>query len=148
MTARPPASRVSAVELAAEIAQTRDRLSRGLARLDRDYALRHLSVRATRLARHAEFDAGKLRETLRRDGLPLAVIGIGLGWLSVAGSDAGHGLLQRLGGVIAALQHFAREFGGGAPASEPLPEPLPAPEAKIEPSVPTPAPPLSKDFPS
>jgi hypothetical protein len=145
MTAKPPAPRASAAEIAAEIARTRDRLSRGLARLDRDYALRHLAVRATRLARSAEFDAGKLREALRRDGLPLAVIGIGLGWLSFAGSDAGRGLLQRLGGALAALQQLGREFGVGAATPEPPPAPLPPPPAAaIEP--PAPAPPLSEDF--
>lgn len=145
MTAPPPAPRASAAELAAEIARTRDRLSRGLARLDRDYALRHLAVRATRLARHADFDAAKLREVLRRDGLPLAVIGIGLGWLSLAGSESGRGLLQRLAGALAALQHLGREFGVGAAAPEPPAAPLPAPEAAVEPP-PLPTPPLSKDF--
>ncbi|HXZ01177.1 MAG TPA: hypothetical protein VEI03_14345 [Stellaceae bacterium] len=139
MTARPPVPRASAAEIAAEIARTRDRLSRGLARLDRDYALRHLAVRAVRLARKAEFDAGKLRETLRRDGLPLAVIGVGLGWLSFAGSDAGRDLLQRLGSALAALQQLGREFGVGA-----APEPLPPQAAAIEPPAPTP--PLSDDF--
>jgi hypothetical protein len=121
----------SAMEIAAEIARTRERLSRGLAALDRDYALRHLAVRATRLARKGEIDTGKLGEVLRRDGLPLAVIGVGLGWLSLAGSGAGRDLLQRLSGTLAALQQLAREFGiGTAPAeAPPAPETLPPPDA-------------------
>ncbi len=128
MTA-PPAPRASAAELAVEIARTRDRLSRGLAALDRDYALRHLAVRAARLARKAEFDTGKLRETLRRDGLPLAVIGRGLGWLSLAGS--GRDLWHRLTGALAALQQLGHEFGvGAAPPEAPAPAPLSPPEAR------------------
>jgi hypothetical protein len=130
---QPPARGASAAELAVEIARTRDRLSRGLAVLDRDYALRHLAVRATRLARKAEFDGGTLREALRRDVLPLAVIGLGLGWLGLAGSGAGRDLLHRLGGAAAALQEFARHFGIGAGAGEapaPPAAPLPPPEAE------------------
>ena len=130
MTA-PPAPRASAAELAVEIARTRDRLSRGLAALDRDYALRHLAVRAARLARKAEFDTGKLRETLRRDGLPLAVIGLGLGWLSLAGSGSGRDLWHRLTGALAALQQLGHEFGVGAAQPEaPAPAPLSPPEAR------------------
>lgn len=128
MTA-PPARRASAAELAAEIAHTRERLSRGLAALDRDYALRHLVVRATRLARKAEFDAETLRERLRRDGLPLAVIGLGLGWLSLAGNGAGRDLLQRLGSAVAALQQLGRELGIG---TAPSPPPAPLPPGEVE----------------
>ncbi|MGO8918501.1 MAG: hypothetical protein ACLQJR_21585 [Stellaceae bacterium] len=136
MTQPPHAQRASAAEIAAEIARTRDRLSRGLALLDRDYALRHLAVRALRLARASDFDPGKLGEALRRDALPLAVTGIGLGWLSLAGNSGGHDLLQRLAGALAALQQLGREFGIGAPPpAPPPPEPLPPP-----------APPLSADF--
>ncbi len=130
MSAPPAARRASAAEIAAEIVRTRERLSRGLAALDRDYALRHLAVRATRLARKAEFDTGKLRETLRRDGMPLAVIGLGVGWLSLAGSGAGRDLLQRLSSALAAVQQLGREFGLGAAPEETPPPPatLPPPE--------------------
>ena len=128
---RSATDRASAAEIAAEIARTRERLSRGLAVLDREYALRHLAVRATRLARQTEFSAEKLGETLRRDALPLALIGAGLGWLSLAGSGAGRDLLQRLGGAFAALQQLGQEFGfGGAAPPEPAPESLPPPETK------------------
>jgi len=122
----------SAAEIAADIVRTRERLSRGLAALDRDYALRHLAVRATRLARRTEFSAEKLRDALRRDAVPMALIGAGLGWLSFAGSGAGGDLLQRLGGALAALQQLGREFGfGGAAATiEPAPASLPLPETK------------------
>jgi hypothetical protein len=123
-------ARASAAEIAAEIARTRDRLSRDLARLDREYALRHLVVRATRLARNGEFDAAKLRDALSRDALPLAVTGIGLGWLGLAGTGAGRDLLQRLGSALAALQQLGRELGIGAPPpEEPVPVELPPTDA-------------------
>ncbi len=115
-------ARASAAEIAAEIARTRDRLSRDLARLDREYALRHLVVRATRLARNGGFDVGTLRDALSRDALPLAVTGIGLGWLGLAGSGAGSDLLRRIGSALAALQQLGRELGIGAPPPE---EPAP-----------------------
>jgi hypothetical protein len=123
--------RLGTAELKLEIARTRERLSRSLAALDRDYALRHLAVRAARLMRKGEIDLGTLGETLRRDGPPLAVIGLGLGWLSLAGSGTGRDLLQRLGTALAALQQLGREFGiAAAPAEPPSPPAtLPPPEA-------------------
>jgi hypothetical protein len=127
----PTPGRASAAEIAAEIAHTRERLSRGLAVLDREYALRHLVVRATRLARKGEIDTGKIGEVLRRDGAPLAVIALGLGWLGLAGSGAGRDLLPRLSGMLAALQQLGRELGiGGTEAETPPPaEALPPPDA-------------------
>lgn len=129
MTA-PPAARLGAAELAGEIARTRAHLSRDLAVLDRDYALRHLAVRAVRLARHPEAEARRLREALRLDAAPLALVGLGLGWLSLAGRGSGGELLQRLMGALAALQQLAREFGVAPEAGEKPPPspPLPPPD--------------------
>jgi hypothetical protein len=130
MTAPPRQDRLTSAELAGEVARTRARLSRGLAVLDREYAVRHLVVRASRLARKPEIDAGHMRDLLRHDAAPLAFIGIGVGWLILAGRGAGRDLLQQVGAAIAALQNLAREFGltpsGGEPPSPPAP--LPPPE--------------------
>jgi len=99
----------SAREIAEEIARTRQRLSRSLARLDREYALRHLVVRVGRLVRSAEKPA--LGEALRHDAVPLALVALGLGWLSVASRrDGGTGLVTLLG-AFERLQRMGEELG-------------------------------------
>jgi hypothetical protein len=108
---RQAVERVTSAELAGEIAATRARLSRGLAVLDRDYALRHLAVRAIRVARRPEFDMKRIGEALRRDFAPLAIIGLGLGWIALAGERSGRDVIARLAGAVAALQHLGRELG-------------------------------------
>ncbi|HUK00304.1 MAG TPA: hypothetical protein VLV85_18780 [Stellaceae bacterium] len=122
---RRGADHLSAAEIAAAIARSRDRLSRDLALLDRDYALRHLAVRAVRLAQQPEIDVKQLGQALRRDAAPLALIGLGLGWIAVVGEPAGREWLGRLGGAVAALQRLAREFGLLPRAPEPPAPPLP-----------------------
>jgi hypothetical protein len=101
----------SAREIAQEIARTRQRLSRSLARLDREYALRHLVVRVGRLVRSAEKPA--LGEALRHDAVPLALVALGLGWLSVASRrDGGTGTgLVTLLGAFERLQRMGEELG-------------------------------------
>ena len=111
MSGPAPRDGLGSAELAAEIVRTRSRLSHGLAVLDREYALRHLVVRAARLARKPALDTHQIGELIRRDGVPLAFIGLGLAWLALAGRGAGDDLLRRLGGAVAALQHLARELG-------------------------------------
>jgi hypothetical protein len=106
-----PLHKLSSADIAAEISQTRARLSRRLAVLDREYALRHLIVRTARFVRHAEGSTAPIRETLGRDAMPLTLIAIGLGWLGLAGRNADGGVLQRLGSGIAALERVARDFG-------------------------------------
>jgi hypothetical protein len=130
MSRRRGADHLSAVEIAAEIARSRARLSRDLALLDRDYALRHLAVRAIRLAQQPEIDAKRVGQALRRDAAPLALIGLGLGWIAVAGEPAGRNGLARLGGAFAALQRLAREFGLLPRPPEPPAPPLPEPEPR------------------
>lgn len=129
----PPAARLTAAEIAGEIERTRTRLARDLAHLDRDYALRHLAVRAVRLARNPEIEVKRIKDALRLDAAPIALIGLGIAWLSLAGRGGGE-LLQRLTGGLAALQRLAAEFSkpaetGEAPAPAPTPPPLPPPDA-------------------
>jgi len=99
----------SAAEIAVEIARTRQRLSRSLARLDREYALRRLVVRAGRLVRSAEKPA--LAQALRHDAVPLTLVALGLGWLGVASRrDGGTGLVTLLG-AFERLQRVGEELG-------------------------------------
>jgi hypothetical protein len=109
MTDAPP--KLTAAEIAIEISRTRARLSRGLAVLDRDYALRHLIVRTVRFVRHPAGNAAAIKEALSRDVVPLSLIGIGLGWLSFAGSRTGGDLLGRLMGALRSLEQLARDTG-------------------------------------
>jgi hypothetical protein len=127
MSPRRSADHLSAAEIGAEIARSRARLSRDLALLDRDYALRHLAVRAIRLAQHPEIDAKRVGQALRRDAAPLALIGLGLGWIAVVEEPAGREWLGRLRGAFAALQRLARELGLLSQTPEPPAAPLPEP---------------------
>jgi len=126
-------------DLISEISATRARLSRRLSVLDRDYALRHLFVRVTRFARHPQSFAAA-REKLRRDAVPLGLIGIGLGWLSYAGRANSGEVLHRIMTGIASLQDLARELGLLPKRDEPSAPSasLPAPEGEIDGSKPKP----------
>jgi hypothetical protein len=120
-----PGQKLSSAEIVAEISRTRARLSRRLAVLDREYALRHVVVRTARFVRHADSNAAPISETLGRDAVPLTLIAIGLGWLGLAGGNADGGVLQRLASGIAALERVARDFGF-LPARVQLASPPPA----------------------
>lgn len=87
------------------MAQTRARMATTLGVLDREYALRHLFVRATRLARHPEGSARVVQDALRHDALPIAAITLGLGWLSFSRKPAGKELLD---------SNFRRDRGAAA----------------------------------
>jgi len=128
VTALRSADRTTAAEIAAEIARSRARLSHDLAVLDRDYALRHLTVRAVRLAQRPNVEIGALGRTLHREAAPLALIGLGLGWLSLSGARGGGDSVRQLGGALAALLGLARECGFNAKAPEPTSPPLKASE--------------------
>jgi hypothetical protein len=106
-----PPKKLTSSEIVAEIFRTRVRMSRRLAVLDREYALRHLVVRTARFVRHTESNTATLGETLERDAVPLTLIAIGLGWLGLAGKATDGSVLQQLGSGIAALERVARDFG-------------------------------------
>lgn len=109
MTQRPP--HLTSADLARDMAQTRARMAKTLGVLDREYALRHLFVRATRLARHPEGGARVVQEALQHDALPIAAISLALGWLSFSRKPGGKDLLARLAGALATLQRIAGDLG-------------------------------------
>jgi hypothetical protein len=121
-----PPAKLSSAAIISEISQTRARLSRRLAVLDREYALRHLVVTTARFARHAESNAATVGETLGRDAVPLTLIALGLGWLGLTGKNADGSMLQRLGSGIVALERVARDFGFLAKRAEASTSPLAA----------------------
>jgi len=111
----------SAPELAAEIANTRARISRALARLDRDYALRHLFVSAEHAVVGADIGTAELKKIVRRNGIPLVFIAVGLGWIAY-GDRAGVGAMARVAVMLGPLKNLAVELG-----LLPKPQPDPGP---------------------
>jgi len=102
---------VSSAEIAEAIAKSRARLAHTLAVLDREYALRHLFVRGTRMLRHHGNPGGAtLRERMRGNILPLAAIGIGLVWLTLVGRRDGAPFGRRLVDGLTHLQELARDL--------------------------------------
>lgn len=123
---------LTSAEIAQDMAQTRARMARTLGVLDREYALRHLFVRATRLARHPEGSARVVQDALRHDALPIAAVALGFGWLSFSRDPTGKDLLARVAGALATLQRIATDLGlltppPPSPASSPSSE-TPAPD--------------------
>jgi hypothetical protein len=96
VSSRRATGRFSTAEIAAGIIQSRARISRDLALIDRDFGLRHFAVRAARFVQRSEIGVRQLSEGARHI-VPLALIGIGLGWI---GMPAGRDLLRRLGGGL------------------------------------------------
>jgi len=86
-------------------------MAKTLGVLDREYALRHLFVRASRLARRPEGGTRILQEALQHDALPIAAISLGLGWLSFSRKPGGKELLARIAGALATLQRVAGDLG-------------------------------------
>lgn len=90
---------MSVAAILEDIARTRARLSHSLMLLDREYGLRHLFLRGTRLLRETGADSGRISEAARENILPLSLIGVGLAWLTLAarrGDGSGSMLLRGL----------------------------------------------------
>jgi hypothetical protein len=121
------AAPLSSKEIAREIARTRERIGKTLGVLDREYALRHLFVRAARLARHREGSARAIREALEKEALPIAIVGLGLGWLSLSRRAEGKDLLNRLTSALSTLQRIAGDLGLLPPPASPGPSGGPPP---------------------
>ncbi len=109
MTGPGPAVRLSAAEIAAELARTRSRLSHSLATLDREYALRHLFVHGLRMAHEGKPDAGSLAQGVHKNIVPVALIVAGLGWVALAGRGGAATLLDRLADGIALVKGLIQQ---------------------------------------
>ncbi len=105
--------RLSPAEISAAIEETRQRLSRTLARLDRDYALRHLVVRGERALRGAgdsrdgDSHAIAFHDALRRNAAPMSLIALGLAWLALTEHRSAVALAQQFAPALARLQQVA-----------------------------------------
>jgi hypothetical protein len=109
MIERPPVGKLSASEIADEITRTRARLSRVLALIDREYALRNIFVHGLRAMREAEIDRAHLLDEVRAKAVPFAIIGVGFAWLTLD-RTRGAGLVQRLSRALADMQNLARHL--------------------------------------
>jgi hypothetical protein len=95
----PPES-AAVAEAEAEIAETRRKLDAAIAALRRDLALPIAAVMATAALLDEVGEGAQLRDFVRRNALPLGLIGLGAAWLAVQN----RGNLGALGGS------YAREF--------------------------------------
>jgi hypothetical protein len=98
--------RLSAAEIADQIAHTRARLSHTLTVVDREYGLRNAVVHGVRMLHMAEADGLGVREIARRHVVPLSLIGAGLAWLTFTGHG---GVTARLLHGLAHVQRLGRE---------------------------------------
>jgi len=94
----PESAAVAAAE--AEIAEIRRKLDAAIAALRRDLALPIAAVMATAALLDEVGEGAQLRDFVRRNALPLGLIGLGAAWLAVQN----RGILGTLGGS------YAREF--------------------------------------
>lgn len=114
---------VSAAEIAQAIARSRERLGHSLATLDREYALRHLVVRGARMLHSGEWRHTSVSAAIRRDMLPLSLVGLGLAWLTLVERRDGAQVARRLIERLAHLQQLARELIAFAAVSATAPVP-------------------------
>lgn len=101
---------LSAAEIAQAVVRSRERLGHSLAKLDSEYALRHLFVRGTRLLRAGEWRGAAVSDAIRRDILPLSLVGLGVAWLTFVERRNGAKPVPRLLEGLAHLQQLAREL--------------------------------------
>ena len=91
-----------------EISDTRAELGEILDELERKLAPRHLLERGVDMLKDSmSGDAGGIGETLRRHPVPLALVGIGIGWIAISATtgrgrlgEYGDELRQRVSGVV------------------------------------------------
>src|SRR5689334_15745088 len=84
----------------ADIARTRASLTDTLDALERTLAPRHLMEKGVDMFKDAmdgNIDSAKIGEVLRDNPIPLALIGVGLGWLLLHNVPATRGTAHRAG---------------------------------------------------
>lgn len=104
-------------EIEEDIGETRAELGEILDELERKLAPRHLLERGVDMLKDSMSggDAGGIGDTLRRHPVPLALIGIGIGWMAIS-ATTGRGRLGEYGGelrqrVSGAVQGAAGKVG-------------------------------------
>ena len=108
MSHKPGMPPLTAAEIAAEIRQTRSRLSNQLTRLDREYPLRYVILQALRLRREPALDLAGLRDALRADIVPFALIALGVTWLEFRGAGQSRSMLEGATRLIGRLRELTR----------------------------------------
>ena len=106
MTEPPVVRSLDSSEISEEIERTRARLSRCMAALDREYALRNLFVHTIRAVRDSETHPTDLARAVRREAVPLALIGIGAAWIAFRRGE-GTALLRRLAVALDVVRDLA-----------------------------------------
>ena len=93
----------SADEIEQDITETRGQLGAILDALEHQLAPRHLLDRGVDMLKNTLSGAGGgngLAETLRRHPVPLALLGVGLGWMAVSMTGRGGRLGERVSGAL------------------------------------------------
>jgi mono/diheme cytochrome c family protein len=78
--------RLGSADIAQDMVATRARLSRALAVIDREYALRNLFVHSARPAAEGK-GAPAVASALKRNAVPLSRVGIGIAWMAFANRE-------------------------------------------------------------
>jgi len=109
----------SADEIEQDIAETRGQLGAILDALEHRLAPRHLLDKGVDMLKDTMSGAGGtggngLAETLRRHPVPLALLGVSLGWMAVSMTGRGGRLGERVSGALHDAGHRAGELAGDA----------------------------------
>lgn len=104
----------SSDEIARDIVSTRVRLSRTLAVIDGEYALRNLFVHGVRLAGEGK-GSPAVADVLKRNAVPLSLVGIGVAWMAFC--DQGDDILRLFKGAVDGVWHML-ETPHGHPAKK------------------------------
>jgi len=104
----------SADEIEQDIAETRGQLGAILDALEHQLAPRHLLDRGVDMLKDTMTGAGSsgLADTLRRHPVPLALLGVGLGWMAVSMTGRSGRLGERVSGALHDAGHRAGELAG------------------------------------
>jgi len=108
------ASGKSPDEIEQDIAETRGQLGAILDAVEHQLAPRHLLDRGVDMLKDTMSGAGGggLADNLRRHPVPLALLGIGLGWMAVSMTGRGGRLGERVSGALHDAGHRAGELAG------------------------------------
>jgi hypothetical protein len=105
----------SAAEIEQDIGRTRAELGATLDALERRLAPRHILEKGFDMVKETmSGNGGQIGETLRNHPLPLALIGVGLGWMAVSTALGGGtgAFAARIGGRVADTARTASEKAG------------------------------------